>query len=218
MTDTVDSTKANIEDTISRLTDELSIVTPLPHPFYRILPWMGVAFVYTFFVVMYLGVRPDAGDKMYDFAFVFEIVMAVSLALSAGVCAAFLCVPDMRGRTSMLFVPVGICAVFLGWTVFRSVTEGLMLPAPHWDHCFQDALLVGTVPAAFMIFMTTRGASTRPYMQSFMVALLVMAVGYTALRFTCMMDTVGHSMIYHLFPFVVFGVLGGVCARRIFSW
>lgn len=200
------------------LSSQLEPVVRFAHPFIRILPWLVFALVYTYAAVQYIGVRPDIAVKLADPLFLFETAIGLAMSMSAAMTAAWLCVPDMRGQVWMVAFPALLGGVFLVWETIRSVTEGLALQAPHWDHCFEDALLFGTVPAAVLIFTTVRGATTRPFLMALMNVIAVAALAYVGLRFTCMLDTVGHSLIYHVFPFVVFGSVLGLAARRVFRW
>ncbi len=203
---------------IESLTDELAPVRRLAHPFLRAAPWIALALAYISGVVYFLGLRPDMAGKLADPFFLFETAIMASVALSAALASSWLCVPDARGQKWMTSVPVTLIAVFIGWTALRSVTEDFSLPSLHWDHCFQDAMLMGFVPGVAMIFLSVRGATTHPFLMALMNGLAVGALGYVGLRFTCMLDTVGHSCIYHLFPFVISGALLGAAARRIFRW
>ena len=144
--------------------------------------------------------------------------MMALTGLSAALCAAFLCVPDMRGQKWLISVPFTFLAVFLLWIGLRSWVEGVDMPAIHMGHCMSDGFWMAGIPAAIMVFLSTRGATTRPYLSALMVTLAITAFGYIGLRATCMMDTVGHATIYHLIPFTVFGAVLGLIARRLYKW
>lgn len=206
------------DHTIEMLSNSLCPVKRQFHPVWRILPWILACAGYVAFIVDYIGVRPDAAIKMTDTAFLLEIILGGGIFLSSIVAAAFLLVPDQRGQGWLVIVPWVLAGVLVLWSGIRAISEGLALPAPHWDHCFADALFLGTVPAAFIMFVSIQGYTTKPRMMAAMHMLSVAGLGYVALRFTCMMDTVGHGFVYHLVPFVLFGGLLGVLARYVFRW
>lgn len=203
---------------IENLTAELLPVRPLRHPLVRSLPFVVLALLYTSGVVWHLGLRPDLVHKFKDTVFLFETGLAGFIALSAALASVWTCVPDMRGQKWVLALPLVSVGVFLFWTGLRAWTEGASIPTPHWDHCFEDALLLGALPAAFVIVLSRKGATTCPRTTAGMNILSTAALGYVGLRFTCMLDTVGHTALYHLLPFLVLGGILGLTARRLYRW
>lgn len=203
---------------IDNLADGLAPCRKLAHPLRRAIPWAVLAMVYTAGAAHFIGLRPDLAQKFADPVFLFEAGLMLAVSLSAFLASCWLCVPDMRGAKWIVATPVTMLAVFVFWSVLRLYAEGFEIPALHWDHCFQDGALMGLVPAAAVIFLGRAGATTRPYMMALMNVTAAGALGYVGLRFTCLMDTAGHSALYHLLPFVVLGALLGVAARRVFRW
>lgn len=208
-----------LDNLINDLADDLEPVSRISHPILRALPWFFVSLIYTGVVVYLVGLRPDWYAKLtQDAGFIFEIKAASLIGLSALLCSSFLAVPDMRGQKWMLAVPSTILGVFSLWMLSRCITEGVYMPQMHWDHCFTEAILMTFVPAVFMMFMARVGTTTRPIMMSFCNMMAIASVGYIGLRFTCMVDTVGHACFYHLFPFLVLGGILGFVARKLYSW
>lgn len=203
---------------VSNLTEDLSPVRPLAHPAVRALPWLFLSVLYAVGVIVFLGLRPDLPYKLHSAEFLFEIGLAFFTGVTAALCALWMCVPDMRGRVWLPALPLTALAVFLFWCVLEALTEGLLLPAPHWDHCFEDGLFLGAFPAAFILFITRKGTTIKPRMMAFMAVLAVGSFGYVGLRLTCMLDTIGHAGIYHVLPFVTLGSLFGLAARRFYRW
>lgn len=206
------------EQLIEDLTGDLSSVRPLAHPAVRALPWFLLSVSYAFAVIAFLGLRPDLPYKLHSVEFLFETGLAFFTGASAALCALWMCVPDMRGRDWLPALPFTALGILLFWCVLKALTEGLNLPAPHWDHCFANGFLLGAFPAAFILFITRKGATTKPLMMAFMAVLAVGAFGYVGLRLTCMLDTIGHAGIYHVLPFVALGALFGLAARRVYRW
>ena len=206
------------ETLIDDLAESLQPCKSPAHPLVRVLPWVFLALAYMTGVVNYLGIRPDLVHKFKDSTFLFEIGAMAAVSFSAAMASAWLCVPDMRGAKWLVAVPLTLLGTFVFWCGVRAHVDGFALPAMHWDHCFNDAMLMGLVPAAAVIFMSRGGATTRPLLMGMMNALSVGALGYVGLRFTCMLDTLGHAGLYHLLPFIVFGALLGGAARFVFRW
>lgn len=208
----------SVDEMIDSLTDELQPLKPLAHPLLRVLPFLIGGVFYTWFIVGYIGLRGDFAAKLVELNFLFENAIMMLLGLSSALCASWLCVPDMRGQRWMIPLPFTFGFIFLLWTVLRAYAEGMEWPSMHFDHCMESGLWIAAVPAALMAFLTARGASTQPLLSAAMTVMAVTAFAYIGLRFTCMMDTVGHATVYHLIPFVLLGTLIGVLARRLFKW
>ncbi len=208
----------NVENLIDHLSAELKPVPVLAHPLRRTLPWVLMAAVYVAGVLSFLGLRPDLAEKLTQGSYLFEISVMGFISLSAVLCSSWLCVPDMRGNKWLPAIPLAGLAVFLVWTVVMGVLEGVHMPPPHWDHCFESGILMGFIPMVAMVFLARKGATTRPVTMSLMNTLSVGALGYVGLRLVCPTDTIGHAFFYHLFPFVILGLVAGLAARRLYRW
>lgn len=141
------------------------------------------------------------------------------LAISAVLASSWLCVPDMRGQKWLLSVPVTLLSVFSFWYVLLLAQgTGTYEFRPGFGACTGDGILFGSLPVLALIFLTRKGATTRPYWMGFMNTLSVGALGLTMLRFTCGGDAPLHIAFYHFLPFIVLGILLGMLARRIYDW
>lgn len=208
----------SIDDVIRGLTEDLEPVKRIEHPLVRIAPFIVGGIIYVWFMVYYIGLRADYEQKLTEINFLFENASMALVGLSAALCAAWLCVPDMRGQKWMIATPFAFLSVFVIWTALRATTEGLTLPTVHFDHCMENGLWMAAVPAGIMAYISTRGATTKPLLSATMTVMSVTAFAYVGLRFTCMMDAIGHATIYHLIPFATLGTLVGLAAYRIFRW
>ena len=208
----------DVENLIDHLSAELKPVSVLAHPLRRALPWLLMASVYMTGVLLFLGLRPDLAEKLTQGAYLFEISVTGFVAISAALASAWLCVPDMRGQKWLPAVPLAALAVFLIWTGVMSMLDGVHMPSPYWDHCFNIGALMGFVPMVAMIFLARNGATTRPVTMSLMNTLSVGALGYVGLRFVCPTDTIGHVFFYHLFTFMLLGLFAGLAARKLYRW
>jgi hypothetical protein len=211
-------TKQDMDKLIGDLCAGLSPVKPLHHPLLRVLLYMFLTVAYVGVTVHLYGLRMDWADKLHDLYFVFETLLALSIWVTAILSAAWLCVPDMRGQGWMKVVPVTLAVVMLVWTFLRATFEGIALFPIHWVHCFKDGCVMGFIPFVLVVLMARRGATCRPYWMAAMNALSVTMAGWVGLRLTCSMNDMGHGFIYHFIPYMVFGVIIGLLARRLFRW
>jgi hypothetical protein len=203
---------------IENLSSELKPVKCLCHPALRFAPAIIIALVYLAIAVHVLGMRPDMPDKYHDLHFLFEVGLMLIISASAALSAIWLSIPDARGLRWVPIVPLSLFGVYVFWTGLRAYIDGGVEIEWHWSHCLQDAALMTAIPAAAMVFITRRGATTQPLTMALMIILAVTGMGYIGLRFTCMMDTIAHTTHYHLLPFTVLGVLLGLLAKRLFRW
>ena len=164
------------------------------------------------------GIRGDIEEKLNDAIFLYEVISAALIVLSAASASLWLCVPDIRGQRWVLAVPLTLFANFLIWLCVKACEEGVHFPAFHVDHCMYEGFYMMGVPAAALMFISYRGSTTHPYLMVFMNMLCASFIAYLGLRFTCMMDTIGHSFVYHIIPYVVAGTIIGTLARKIYKW
>lgn len=208
----------DLNTTIDALTQALTPVKKCAHPYVSASFVFTLTLIYGAVMVFYIGLRPDLPEKWGSMFFVTGIFSALGLYITSAIAAAWLCRPDTHGRTWLPLIPIGFAGFLASVTFVQALQQGLHFPLPHWDHCFTDGTLMSSIPAAALMFMTMNGHTTRPRMMATMVILAVIALSYIGLRFTCMMDTVGHSFFYHIFPATIFGAVIGMLARRLFRW
>lgn len=208
----------NLKSLINELSDELQPVQPLKHPIIRALPFVLGVIAYVLFVVAIVGLRPDFFVKLRSLDFAFEVFVMLVVGVSAVFSSSWLCVPDRRGNNWIQFISPSLFACFILWMIWKSVREGVNMPAIHWDECIQEAVLLGALPAFALFIMSSRGKTTQPLFMTFLMFLSVSSLGYVGLRMTCMIDTVGHSCVLHFIPYVIAGGALALAARRIYRW
>lgn len=210
--------KTNIDDLIGSLSDELKPVKKAKHPLFYALPWLFITALFLAFVVFYVGIRHDVADQLHDTVFLFETLIVAFWGIASAIASSYLMVPDMRGKKWLLPVSMTLATVFLIWNIVKAYAEGLHMPHLGFDHCMREGLFMAFVPMMAFIFFVRGGATTRPIVMGVMNLFAGTSIAYIGLRFTCSMDSVGHSTIMHLAPYLVIGALMGVFARRLYKW
>lgn len=203
---------------IDNLVQGLVPVKTLGNPVLHGAPWVIVSAAYIGICSLIIGVRADIADKMQDLSFLVENGLSFFVSVSAAVALMLLRVPDMRGKAWVSGVPFVFLTAFLLQTAGRAWEEGVYMPGLHWDVCFAKALVMAIVPAAGLGYLLRRGCTTHPYMSAVMTLMSFSTLSYIGLRFTCPVDTVGHSFVLHFFPFLVVGVVLCAMARRLYKW
>lgn len=210
--------KSPTDDLISNLMDDLEPVKTLQHPFKRGVLLVFSTLVYVAIVAYFLNFRPDLEGALSDKLFLFDVILMSAVFLSAAFAASWLCVPDLRGQSWIIAVPLTLFAVFVTWAGLEALTSDMVIPHIHLHHCVLDAGLIVSIPTALAVFFTMRGATTRPVLSAFMSMLSVGALGYVSLSFTCMSDALGHIAVYHIMPFLIGGGIIGAVAQRFYRW
>lgn len=209
----------NLDSLIGNLTEELEPTKPMAHPFIRMMPWCALVLVYVYLVVEYVGVRHDLGAKLTDPRFIFEISIISFVGITALISSNYLCVPDMRGRSWMIALPFTGLGLFSIWSVIHAIMiEGEHMPQLHIDHCMGEGAFMAVIPLAMLLFMMRKGATTRPLLMASMNVLTVISISYIGLRMTCAMDSVGHTVVGHLLPYIGIGLVLGLAARKLYKW
>lgn len=207
-------------DLINELAGDLQPVACMMHPFLRALVWFVLALGYVLGVAYFGGVRPDLARMLDNEMFVFEIVLTSAISISAILATAWMCVPDMREQSWLVAVPFTLLAVFVAWVVLTALEQGALdkMPDMHMHGCVLDGVLMCVVPVFLSVMMVRRGATTRPILGNVLSILSAAALGFTALRFTCMNDMLDHIAISHVLPYVVIGSIFGLIAQRFYRW
>tara|TARA_B100001989_G_C24544231_1_gene469635 strand:- start:979 stop:1629 length:651 start_codon:yes stop_codon:yes gene_type:complete len=206
------------KNVISGLCDELCVVKLSPHPLKRAILWCSLGFAYIGVCLYMTRIRNDILDKLVDFSFVFELMLTLSMAVSAGFCAFWLCVPDMRGQKWMISVPTTLFAVLAAWIGLQTALLSYEFPDIHWHTCYKEAIMFGVIPAIAIIVLSLKGKTTHPALLSIMNALAIGGFGYAAQRLSCGSDHIGHICAYHVFPYFLFALFCVFIIRKIYRW
>ena len=206
-----------MEPLIDNLCNDLKPKRPLWHPSCCMGTWVIAALIVVGMVIVALGLRPDIKQVLGSADFMFEMALMFIVAVSA-LCATFwLRIPDMRGQGWILPVPSRVFGIYCVWAVIGAI-ESARMPPMDIHHCMIEGIYITAVPAVLMFLTVTKGCTTRPIMMAVMNGLAMTAIGYIALRLTCMSDDLGHIIFTHLMPFFIIGGVIGLLARRIYKW
>ena len=214
------SNQNSLDDLIDNLSEDLQPVKKLACPVLRMLPWVVGTLIYLGGVLYFMGVRHDLGEQFQNAAFLFEMLLLLSMSLSAAYTAGLLSIPDMQGKKWMLAVPSTLFAVFMGRMLIEVVLSlpTMMDVRMGWHHCMGDALLMLALPVLAITFIVKRGATTLPYWCSFMSAVAAGGAGWMTMRITCGAEHIAHIFVYHFTPFFIVAVLLGLVAARLYRW
>lgn len=203
---------------IDTLCVELCEVKVMPHPMRRFWPWIGFALLYLITSIAAFGLRADIAVQLQNQNYIFEMTVVFAMAVSAALCSVWLCVPDMRGQSWLIALPLALFSVFAFWNGLRICLEEFHLIHLDWHICYFEAFVFGVLPALMIITLSLRGRTTHPLLLSVMNALAAGGFGYLGLRLTCGADGIGHICIFHILPYIAFGLFAAMLARKVYKW
>lgn len=208
----------DLDTLIQSLSDTPPTRKRLTHPLYGAVLWLIFAIGFLGSSLYMTGIRYDVANKLSDPAFVFELALIAMMSVSAAICALYLYIPDMRGKKWLIAVPMSLFGAFATYSLSRALLEQYGLPIPQFHMCYKNAAIFSVVPALAILVLSMRGKTTRPMTMAFMNALSVGGLGYLGLRLSCSMGDMGHLLVFHLLPYLAFGLVVGLLARYLYRW
>lgn len=216
------SEQNNVGPDIDRLINDLSeegvTKASLYSPVMRFGLWAVLTGLYHAMALFIEPLRYDMHVLMVDPVTILELSLGLAVFGFSALAATHLCIPDMAQRNWLFWASIASGTALFIVNLARGFMTGFGWNLIHWDHCITSAITFGLVPALFLVFLTQKGATTRPYRMVFMNLFSVCGLGYVALRVTCSVDVVAHSFFAHLLPFAIFGVALFSIARRLYKW
>lgn len=212
-------TTEDIDKTIDKLCSTLKPVKCC-NPTRRGLLWILLVVCYASAVAMTIGFRENILESMAREDFVFEIILAFSIAITASFMTFWLSIPDSEKYRRFLAVPITLLAVQLMWVLDRTFFEGLGDIRENWlAHCWMNTVLHTSLPALAVILLVRRGGATvTPCWLATNALIAVSEFGWIGMRLVCPKDNVGEAYILNFLPFVVIGVFLGFVAKKLFRW
>ncbi|MBM4194670.1 MAG: DUF1109 domain-containing protein [Gemmatimonadetes bacterium] len=205
---------------IHALSNELTPVTPLAHPWRRTLAWTAGAAAYLALMVFVTTPREDVGARLRDPLFMLEQVAALVTGLTAAWTALASAVP---GRRPPVALPFAAAAVWLALVVAGAVrdarlaADGTALFQADWG-CV-GTVVAGTIgPAAVMTVMLRRAAALTPRLTAALGGLGAAGLGNLG---SCLSHPDASNVIvlvWHVGTVMAVAMLAGVLGPRFLHW
>jgi hypothetical protein len=208
-----------LDKTIESLCDSLKPVKRTC-PTRNGLLWIVLAICYMVAVATTIGFRHNIMESMNEQEYVFEIMLAFAIAISASLMTFWLSIPDCEKYKKFMAVPLTLLAVQIVWMLERMYFEGLGDIRDNWlSHCWMNTILHTTIPALAVIILVRRcGASVMPQWMATYALIAVAEFGWIGMRLICPKNNVGEAFIINFLPYVILGAALGFVAKRIFKW
>lgn len=209
----------DIHKTIDNLCSSLKPVKCF-NPTRRGLLWILLVLCYTSAVTLTIGFRENITETMARSDFVFELILAFSIALSSSLMTFWLSIPDCEKYKKFLAVPLALLFVQIVWVLDRTFFEGLGDFRENWlSHCWMNTIVHTTLPALAVIILVRKGGATvMPGWLATNALLAVTEFGWIGMRLICPMDNVGEAYLLNFLPYVVMGAALGFGAKKLFRW
>lgn len=190
------------------------------HPTRRGLLWILLVLCYMSAVAITIGFRENIIESMGREDFVFELVLAFTIAISASFMTFWLSIPDCDHYKKFLAVPLTLLFVQCLWVMDRLFFEGMGNIRENWmSHCWMNTVIHTTLPAIAVILLVRKGgASVMPCWLATNALIAVTEFGWIGMRLVCPKDNVGEAYVLNFLPYVVIGAVLGFVSKKIFRW
>lgn len=212
-------TDHDIDKTIENLCSNLKPVKCC-NPTRNSLLWILLAICYTSAVALTIGFRHNIAQSMGREDFIFELLLAFAIGISASFMTFWLSVPDSEKYKKFLAIPFTLLGVQIVWVLDRIFFEGLGDIRENWlSTCWINAVLHTSLPAlAVVLLIRKSGAPVAPCLMATCALLAVSEFGWIGMRLVCPKDNVGEAYLLNFLPYVVIGVVLGFMAKKLFRW
>ena len=207
----------SVDSLILELAESLE-TRPLYKPMKYLVPLMLGVCGYVLFSMYFIHLRGDVSSLLSSPSFIFEIILALLIAIFAIISSTWLQIPDRGGNTFFEYSTWTLCSIFTIWILVHSALDDIGPLEFHLYKCVTDGLIIVTIPILAMVLFSRKGHTTHPLKMAYLNYISVAALCWAALRFTCGNDLIGHVLLYHFLPFTIIGVTLGVLARKIYRW
>ena len=206
---------------ISGLVDQLEPVRP--YRFRRgmalALAGMGIAGL---IVAAVYSIRPDIVSGQPHAIFLLSSGLFLLLALACAASVISMASPRVGHRPNGWGWALAMAGVLPASAVILALIEGPSAwqasnPA-HGFYCFANAILLGLVTGALLVFWLRRGAPTSPEQAGLLTGIAAASAGVFAFSFACPYDALMHIGLWHGLPVVAGAALGRFAVPPLIRW
>lgn len=209
----------NIEEIISKLSQDSVATNAAPHPGILSLKWIGWAVCYIFLSLMISGLRPDIMIKLHEQLFIAEVAVLIGIFIATSISAALLSFPDMHQMPKLTLLPVIAFAIlvlimFLTWNADNPPAR---LPV-HSFECTLSIIMFSLLPAGWTFLEMRKFASTHYHWAGSIALLSAFSVGALWLRLHEVNDSIMHVVQWHYLPMMGIGITGLWLGKVMLKW
>ncbi len=207
------------EDLIASLSERMEPIKRPANPFALFLKWLAGSLAYMGMLLLFFGLRQNLLIKFHSPLFLAELGFLASIMITSALSAAILSFPDIYQKRWLVFTPVlplllFIATLFIAW---QNDNPPAPLP-PHGIECLACITMFSLLPAAFMLFILRKQASTHYAIAGSIALISAASVGCLTLRLSENTDSIPHLVEWHYLPMIGFGILGLWVGRKLLKW
>lgn len=209
----------DIEQLVTELADEATLVKSVSNPYLLSLKLIGAAILYLAVSLAVSGLRSDWNLAVNRPWFVAEIVTLLLIFFAASLSTALLSFPDLYQRRGLAFAPLWMFALFLVVILFawHADIPPAALPA-HSIECTTCIVLMALLPIAWTFYFMRQYASTHYRWAGSIAMLSAFSVGALWLRLQEFNDSIAHVVEWHYLPMLAFALAGLWMGKWLLKW
>jgi len=209
----------NVDKLIDKLARDGTAVKPAHHPVVLSLEWITVAVFYIAVALMISGIRSDLMAKLQETWFAAEIASLVAIFIATSLSAAVLSFPDLHQMRRVVLAPAIMFAVFAIVMYFAWNADTPPSPPPiHSVECTLSITMLAILPAAWILYVMRKFASTHLYLAGSVALLSAFSIGALWLRLYEQTDSIKHVIEWHYLPMIAFGIIGLWLGKVMLKW
>ena len=207
------------ESLIASLAELMEPVTPSSQPLVLFIKWLSGSLAYMLIMLLCFGLRGDLPQHLHAPLFLAETGLLACLVVTSGVSAIVLSFPDLYQRRWLAFTPVLPLLLFLVTLYIEWLRDSPPSPEPpHGMECLLCISMFSLLPAAVLMLLLRRQASTHYYLAGAIALLAATSIGCLTLRLSEKTDSIAHLVKWHYLPMIGFGILGLWLGRKLLKW
>lgn len=169
------------------------------------------------------GFRADIAMQMADSLFILELIILVSIFISASVASVYAMLPDACERKILMRLPYVFSISMLGLLVVQFFLQyepqtALLKPAYHTHECTEYIVFVAILPAILIFSLLRKGASLIPMQAGVFVIMVAVSVGAITLRLAEDNNDIMHLIMWHYLPSIFLAITGTLLGRYLLRW
>lgn len=214
---------SDIDKLIDTLSADSAVVKPMTAPAALCARLGAVLTAYALVVVLAQGIRVDFVLQLARPFFVLEIVLLLTIAVTALRAAVLLAYPDGYQHPKAHYWPLAAAGLLVTMLTAHGLAppDARMIIPQGSAHAMECALCIGAtaiIPAALLFLALKKGASTHPLQAGAYAVLAAASIGCLTLRMTEANDSLAHLAMWHYAPTVLFAVLGAALGKALLRW
>lgn len=209
----------NIDELIDKLAQDTAAVKPARHPYLLSLEWMAWAAAYLIVALAFSGLRPDLAAKFHEPWFAAEIAALAGMFIATSLGASLLSFPDIHQLRRVAYAPVVTFAIFVAVMFLAWRADNPPAPLPmHSFQCTLGITMLSLMPAAWMLYVMRKFASTHYHLAGSCALLFAFSIGAIWLRLYEVNNSIMHVIEWHYLPMIAFGAIGLWLGKIILKW